>query len=155
MPGDACEPCDCGATDPCAGHTDTETCRADSANACVWFALGRPCEVGVPCVSGVCQHEPTGGGDGPTCGVTTDSLAFCWGANSEGQLGDGTTTDRLTPVQVAGGHHFRQINEGSHHSCAVTTGDQAFCWGQNSLGELGDGTTTNRLTPVAVAPPAP
>ena len=94
-------------------------------------------------------------GDVPTCGVTTDSLAFCWGGNFEGQLGDGTTTDRLTPVRVAGGHHFRQISEGSHHSCAVTTGDQAFCWGGNPLGELGDGTTTNRLTPVAVAPPAP
>jgi alpha-tubulin suppressor-like RCC1 family protein len=87
--------------------------------------------------------------------VTTDNLAYCWGINSEGQLGDGTTTNRLTPVPVAGGLQFRQVDEGSHYSCAVTTGDQAFCWGQNSLGELGDSTTTNRLTPVAVAPPAP
>jgi hypothetical protein len=64
MPGEPCDPCDCGTTDPCAAHTDAETCRADGANACVWFALGVPCMVDVPCVSGVCQHAPTGGGDG-------------------------------------------------------------------------------------------
>jgi alpha-tubulin suppressor-like RCC1 family protein len=106
-------------------------------------------------VAGGLQFRQVSAGNDYTCGVTTDSLAYCWGINRIGELGDGTTTDRLTPVPVAGGLQFRQVDEGSHYSCAVTTGDQAFCWGQNSLGELGDSTTTNRLTPVAVAPPAP
>jgi alpha-tubulin suppressor-like RCC1 family protein len=91
----------------------------------------------------------------PTCGVDRDNnRAFCWWANIEGQLGDGTTTNRLTPVAVAGGHLFRQVSEGSHHSCAVNTDDRAFCWGQGGLGELGDGTSGNSLTPVAVAGPS-
>jgi alpha-tubulin suppressor-like RCC1 family protein len=95
-------------------------------------------------------------GETLTCGVTTDTdRAYCWGKNFEGQLGDGTTINRFTPVPVAGGHLFRQVGEGSHHSCGVTTGARAFCWGQNSSGELGDGTGDNSLTPVAVAPPVP
>jgi len=86
-----------------------------------------------------------------TCGVTTDNRAYCWGFNGEGQLGDGTTTDRLTPVAVAGGLRFRQVSAGVAASCGVTTDYRAYCWGANELGELGDGTTTQRLTPVPVA----
>jgi alpha-tubulin suppressor-like RCC1 family protein len=106
-------------------------------------------------VAGGLRFRQVSAGSDHTCGVTTDSLAYCWGINRSGELGNGTTTNRLKPVRVAGGHLFRGVSGASHHSCAVTTGDRAFCWGQNSLGELGDGTTTNRLTPVAVAPPAP
>jgi hypothetical protein len=89
-------------------------------------------------------------GVGHTCGVTTDNLAYCWGRNF-GSLGDGTTTDRLTPVAVAGGLRFRQVTAGRGHNCGVTTDDLAYCWGLNDSGQLGDGTTTTRLTPVAVA----
>jgi alpha-tubulin suppressor-like RCC1 family protein len=90
-----------------------------------------------------------------TCGVAIDNnQALCWGANMEGQLGDGTTTNRLTPVPVAGGHLFRQVSEGSHHSCAVSTDGRAFCWGAGGLGELGDGMSGYSLTPVAVAGPS-
>jgi alpha-tubulin suppressor-like RCC1 family protein len=85
-----------------------------------------------------------------TCGVTTDNLAYCWGENREGQLGDGTTADRSVPVRVAGGRRFRQIQAGALHTCAVTPLDIAFCWGSNIYAQLGDGTTTRRLTPVRV-----
>jgi alpha-tubulin suppressor-like RCC1 family protein len=95
-------------------------------------------------------------GEASNCGVTTDDdRAYCWGNNSVGQLGDGTTTSRLAPVPVAGGLLFSQVGESSPHTCGVTTDARAFCWGQNSLGELGNGTTDNSLTPVAVAPPDP
>src|SRR5207253_863820 len=81
-----------------------------------------------------------------------DNQAYCWGANNSGQLGDGTTTTRLTPVAVAGRLRFGQVSpDGTQHSCGVTTDDRAYCWGRNVFGELGDGTTTARLTPVAVA----
>src|SRR3954454_13399858 len=51
-------------------------------------------------------------GESHTCGVTTDNRAYCWGSNLGGQLGDGTTTDRLTPAPVAGGFRFHQISAG-------------------------------------------
>jgi alpha-tubulin suppressor-like RCC1 family protein len=85
------------------------------------------------------------------CGVTAGNLVYCWGQNSRGQLGDGTTTQRLTPVAVAGGLRFRQVSAGDENTCGVTTGNIAYCWGWNINGRLGDGTTTDRLTPVAVA----
>ncbi len=85
-----------------------------------------------------------------TCGLTTDNRAYCWGSNDQGQLGDGTTTQRLRPVPVGGGHQFRQVIAGATNSCGLTMDNKAYCWGGNSFGELGDGTTTRRRTPVAV-----
>ena len=90
-------------------------------------------------------------GEEHTCGVTTDNRAYCWGYNGKGQLGDGTTTDRHTPVAVAGGLRFHAISTGQGTTCGVTTDYRAYCWGDNVLGQLGDGTTTPRLRPVAVA----
>jgi alpha-tubulin suppressor-like RCC1 family protein len=86
-----------------------------------------------------------------SCGVTTDDRAFCWGYNGAGQLGDGTTTQRIRPTAVAGGLRFREVATALSHSCGITTDSRAYCWGDNSDGQLGDGTTTQRLTPVAVS----
>jgi alpha-tubulin suppressor-like RCC1 family protein len=90
-----------------------------------------------------------------TCGVTTTDQAYCWGYNGffihGGQLGDGTTTQRLKPVPVAGGLRFNQVSAGVTHTCGVTTDNRAYCWGRNDYGQLGDGTVETRLTPVPVA----
>jgi alpha-tubulin suppressor-like RCC1 family protein len=86
-----------------------------------------------------------------SCGVTTSSRAYCWGANLAGALGDGTTTNSSEPAAVAGGLRFREVSAGYHYSCGVTTENRAYCWGKNFDGMLGDGTTTDRLTPVPVA----
>jgi alpha-tubulin suppressor-like RCC1 family protein len=87
-----------------------------------------------------------------SCGITTEQRAYCWGYNGSGQLGDGTTTDRLTPVAVAAGRRFRQVRAGSNHACAITPLDVAFCWGNDSQGQLGDGApTAYRPSPVRVA----
>jgi len=91
------------------------------------------------------------GGWDRSCGVTTDHRAYCWGNNSQGQLGDNTTINRVKPVAVAGGLSFLQVSAGFAASCGVTTDHRAYCWGANERGELGDGTTTQRLKPVAVA----
>jgi alpha-tubulin suppressor-like RCC1 family protein len=86
-----------------------------------------------------------------TCAITKDGAALCWGANYNGALGDGTTTDRLTPVVVSGlAAGVVSISAGGDDSCAVTTAGAAKCWGANYRGVLGDGTTTTRLTPVNV-----
>jgi alpha-tubulin suppressor-like RCC1 family protein len=84
--------------------------------------------------------------------VNPFNRAFCWGNNFYGQLGDGTTTTRLTPVRVVGGLPFRQVSAGGVHTCGVTTSDLAYCWGYNNFfGALGDGTLINRRRPTPVA----
>jgi alpha-tubulin suppressor-like RCC1 family protein len=89
-----------------------------------------------------------------TCGTTTTDVAFCWGYNSYGGVGDGTTSQRPTPVRVGGGLAFSQLSTGGvGHTCGTTVSEVAYCWGYNEIGALGDGTTTGRLVPRAVAGP--
>jgi len=85
-----------------------------------------------------------------TCGVTTSDIAYCWGWNSAGQLGDGTSKDRFIPTLVSGGHKWKSISVSREHTCGLTTSDVAYCWGSNGAGRLGDGTTITRPTPTAV-----
>jgi alpha-tubulin suppressor-like RCC1 family protein len=87
-----------------------------------------------------------------TCGPTTANRLYCWGVNSDGQLGDGTRIDRLRPVPVSGRRQYRQLAAGALHTCAVTTSGRAFCWGFNGNGPLGIGSTAvRRLEPTPVA----
>lgn len=91
-------------------------------------------------------------GDGFSCALLDDGSVKCWGGNARGQIGDGTTTQRNTPVAVTGlGGVARAITSGGSHTCALMTDDTIRCWGWNSSGELGDGTRTQRNTPVSVA----
>jgi alpha-tubulin suppressor-like RCC1 family protein len=79
-------------------------------------------------------------------------VAYCWGENFVGQLGDGTTNpSRPTPGAVARTLRFRQLSAGSLHTCGVTISDRIFCWGSNQGGQLGDATRTDRPRAVRVA----
>jgi len=92
------------------------------------------------------------GGSYHTCAITSAGALLCWGANSYGQLGDGTTTTRSAPTTVSGlGSGVAGVTAGSHHTCAVTTAGAVLCWGSNYSGQLGDGTTTDRHAPTAVS----
>jgi hypothetical protein len=77
----------------------------------------------------------------------------CWGANHLGQLGDGTTTTRLTPIDVPvflDPMTVVDISAGESHSCALASDGAVRCWGSNYAGELGNGTTSTSATPIPV-----
>jgi len=86
-----------------------------------------------------------------SCGVTPTGEAYCWGDNSSGQLGDGSTISSLVPALVTGGHQFATVTVGFYHSCGRTTANEVHCWGDNSVGQLGDGSGTASSSPVLVA----
>lgn len=91
-----------------------------------------------------------------TVALKADGTVWAWGYNSVGELGDGTTTNRSTPVQVLGhggvGYltGVTAIAAGYDHTLALKSDGTLWAWGNNSNGQLGDGTTTNRFTPVQV-----
>jgi alpha-tubulin suppressor-like RCC1 family protein len=97
---------------------------------------------------GVSAIAGLGGG---SLALESDGTVWAWGRNSDGQLGDGTTTDRTTPVQVSGLTGVVAIAGGWYHGLALKSDGTVWAWGRNSDGQLGDGTTTNRLTPVQVS----
>jgi alpha-tubulin suppressor-like RCC1 family protein len=86
-----------------------------------------------------------------SCAISAAGGAMCWGANSVGQLGDGSLSDRSTPVAVSGlGSGVVALTAGAGHTCALTDRGAVKCWGRNASGQLGDGTHTDRATPVTV-----
>jgi alpha-tubulin suppressor-like RCC1 family protein/Tfp pilus assembly major pilin PilA len=90
-----------------------------------------------------------------TCVIASDDKAYCWGANRSGEIGDGTKTQRTSPVAVntAGalnGKTIKSISAGVSTTCVIASDDNAYCWGQNDIGELGDGTIVEKTLPTAV-----
>jgi alpha-tubulin suppressor-like RCC1 family protein len=89
-------------------------------------------------------------GGSHTCWIAEDLSVKCWGGNLYGQLGDGTTEGRTTPVVVQGLTGAKSISAGQNHSCALLEDGTVKCWGANDWGQLGDGSNTSQSRPTPV-----
>lgn len=83
-------------------------------------------------------------------GLKADGSLWAWGSNGYGQLGDGTTKDSHSPVQIGSDKDWTHVFAGGSCSMALKTDKSLWGWGLNNNGQLGDGTTENRKTPVRI-----
>ncbi|WP_395741348.1 choice-of-anchor tandem repeat GloVer-containing protein [Prosthecobacter sp.] len=83
-------------------------------------------------------------------GLKTDGSLFTWGSNSNGQLGNGTTTTVVRPTQVGTATDWATLATGNTHVIALKTNRTLWAWGLNSSSQLGDGTTTQRTSPIQI-----
>lgn len=88
-------------------------------------------------------------GIGTSCGLRAGN-AYCWGANAFGQVGDGSTTLRVTPTRVATEATFRAIQTSGYHTCGISDCGELYCWGRGGEGQIGDGAGGDAAAPVAV-----
>lgn len=89
-------------------------------------------------------------GEFHTCILLDSGEVKCWGLNTDGQLGDGTNTNRPIPVAVQQLNRVIAIAAGGYSTCALESDGAVKCWGANNAGQLGDGTFTNRNIPARI-----
>jgi uncharacterized repeat protein (TIGR02543 family) len=91
-----------------------------------------------------------------TSAVTSEGRIFTWGWNIYGQLGDGTSNDRLSPTEITDQFNLVQDEKmvstslGTNHSAAITSEGRIFTWGWNFYGQIGDGTTSQSNMPIDI-----
>jgi alpha-tubulin suppressor-like RCC1 family protein len=137
-------------------------CDGDPSNGCEvdlnnndehCGACGDRCPGG--CVNGLCRPMlRVVRGTDHVCALRDTGRVACWGSNSEGQLGDGSTTQRLVPVAVQGLNDAVDLAAGEEFTCAVRATGAVVCWGTSALGQLGVAytPTTPRSTTPSVVP---
>jgi alpha-tubulin suppressor-like RCC1 family protein len=152
--------------------TDTHVCGRDTTGELYCWGrndrgqAGAGIEPGELCGDLLCVKRPAlvyrGGGifatsfnsvsagGNSTCALDPDGVAYCWGNNSSGQVGNGGGSAG-SPTLVAGDHRFSTIAVTADHACALAIEGEAYCWGQNVAGQLGTGNNIDSNEPVAVA----
>ena len=100
-------------------------------------------------ISGGTNWKQVSGGGFHTAAIKTDGTLWLWGANGAGQLGDGTTSPKSSPVQtISGGTNWSQVATGNRHTAAIKTDGTLWLWGSNCTGQLGDNTGSSKCSPV-------
>ncbi|WP_372524441.1 RCC1 domain-containing protein [Piscinibacter sp.] len=134
----------------CWGGNEHGQLGAGTAQACSGGNI--PCTWQPLRVAAPMQFAVLSPGQIHSCGLDAAAQAWCWGFGLGGQLGDGRSVDSATPVAVAGGHRFVQIDAGrtSLLSCALDAVGTAWCWGPSGGGALGNGTVDMASSPVQV-----
>jgi len=128
-----------------AADSASMTLRVDAAG--LDALLGSPWAMSVA-AAGNPEMQRLAAGNNHSLAIKTDGTLWAWGYNDRGQLGDGTSTNRSTPVQVL--TEVAAVAAGEEHSLAIKTDGSLWAWGSNLGGKLGDGTRTDRWTPVQV-----
>ena len=85
-----------------------------------------------------------------TLGLKIDGSLYAWGDNDSGRLGDGTTADKITPIQIESDTDWTSVFGGGGHTVGLKVDGSLYAWGQNTYGQLGDGTAVNKHTPTQI-----
>jgi uncharacterized protein YjdB len=117
--------------------TITATSEGISATSAVTVTAAPP-------ASGSVQLLAITTGNNHACGLNSAGAAYCWGSNGNGAIGDGTKTDRLTPVAATGGLTFSSIGADINLTCGITAGGSLYCWGGGA--QLGEHVTPTQLS---------
>ena len=99
-------------------------------------------------------------GEGHACAVASDNTLSCWGWNEDGQVGNGTTIDRVSPQGIGSEIVWSSVSAGRQHTCGISVSLSLYCWGDNQgpetfgaqvgSGQLGLGDVTDRVVPTRV-----
>lgn len=97
-------------------------------------------------------HVSVGADGSHVCGIVEGGVAYCWGANADGQLDIGNKKNRAVPAKVDTSVRFKSISAGAGYTCGISTDNVAYCWGDTASGALGTGKLYNtRTKPVKVS----
>ena len=129
----------------CWGADGHGQCGDGEALGSPYTMVPSPVEVAAPALL-----ESLSLGSMHSCGVTQEGEGYCWGWNTHGQVGDGTTDSTSQPVPVTELGTVLELAAGAFHTCALTEAQAVWCWGGNQDGQLGDTTTQSSLGPVQV-----
>ena len=138
------------------GLTSTGIAYAWGGNGSGQLGTGNTTSTSSPVtvVGGITNWSQLAAGSSHSLGITSTGIAYAWGANNSGQIGDGTTVSKLSPVTVVGGiTNWSQLVAGNSHTVGLTSTGIAYAWGRNLEGQLGNGYSgvgTSRLSPVTV-----
>jgi alpha-tubulin suppressor-like RCC1 family protein len=86
-------------------------------------------------------------GENHTCAIGSSTGLLCWGGGESGQIGNGQTSNQLTPISVSTVFTAIDLTGGQFGNCALASDGTAYCWGRNGKGQLGDGSLINRSLP--------